>query len=108
MFSIVMAMMLAPAKEPERAKYDECLVEFHNTSVDSKMSVANFTIKAKEACTAEREAFHAKTVKDELGFNSTAKEADSYADEEVQGMLDYISEAFAANIEAGAKLMKPK
>jgi hypothetical protein len=109
-FVIIMAMLAAKADPQNMARkaFNNCLVGEHNKAIDAKSSAADFNKTAQTACTVERKAYHDIIVKNERGFGSSAKEADEFANEEVQGIVDSITSAFSQNSEASSKMVEEK
>jgi hypothetical protein len=111
--SMVMAMALsmAPTKDPvdnARKAYNNCLIELHNKAVDDKMSVTAFRDAAAAGCSAEKTSYHNLIVKAELGYKSKPADAEKYASEEVQAVIDYVTSGFGENVEKSAKLTPEK
>lgn len=103
-----LAAMAADPVETSRKSYSNCLREFHNTSVTEKLSNSDFRDKVKLACEAERTAYQSTLVRSERSFGASVKEAEAYAAEEIQIIIDVISTAFADNAGQGAKLLPEK
>ncbi len=100
-----LAAMTADPIEASRKAYSNCLREFHNTSVVDKISISDFREKIKLACETERTAYQSTLVRSERSFGASVKEAEAYAAEELQIVIDVISTAFADNAGEGAKLL---
>jgi hypothetical protein len=110
--TFAMAMiMAAPKADPvnnARKALNNCLVELHNKAVSDKVSEGDFDKNLNTGCTAEKDTYRNLIVKAELGFGSKKAEAEKYADEEAQAVVDYIKTAFADNVKSGAQLQNEK
>ncbi len=91
-----------------RKAYNNCLVEVHNTAVKAKTPASDFNKAAQEACNPEKTVYHDIIAKGERGFGSSAKEADEYANGEVQSIIDSVTEAYGENLQKGATLVQEK
>ena len=109
-FVIIMAMMAAKADPQDIARkaFNNCLVGEHNKAIDAKSSPAAFNKDIQAACPTERTAYHDIIAKNERGFGSSVKDANEYADEETQSVVDSVTSAFGNNLESGAKLVEEK
>ncbi len=109
-FVIIMAMLAGKADPQDMARkaFNNCLVGEHNKAVDAKSSTSDFNKAIQAACPTERAAYHDIIAKNERGFGSSAKEADEYANEETQSIVDSVTGAFGGNMEAGTKLVEEK
>ncbi|APG62682.1 hypothetical protein LPB140_07635 [Sphingorhabdus lutea] len=111
---IILAALLAstPAfadkMDDSRAAYAKCLTEFHNEQIDAGSSVRSFNQSVVEACAEQKAAFTKMVVASEKGFGSSTSEAEAYAGEEVQIMIDAITTQFQANIEEKTKIIQEK
>jgi hypothetical protein len=109
---MAIAMSMAPAKadpvDNARKAFSNCIMELHNKSVGDKMSTSAFRDAANSACTTEKTTFHNLIVKAEIGYKSKPADAEQYAKEEVQTVIDNIISAFGDNVESGAKLTLEK
>jgi aromatic ring-opening dioxygenase catalytic subunit (LigB family) len=103
-----MAAMKADPMDNARKAFNNCMIEVHNKAVGEKVSPSNFLKTAESACTAERTTYHDMMVKAERGYGSSQKDAEAYANEEVQMMVDGIVSSFNENAESGAKLTPEK
>jgi hypothetical protein len=84
------------------------MVEVHNKAMEAKSSPSEFNKVAQGACMPERTTYHDIIAKGERGFGSSAKEADQYANEEVQSIVDSITSAFGQNSEKGSTMVPEK
>ncbi len=103
-----MAAMKADPLDDARRAFNNCMIETHNTAVTEKVSPSAFIKTTETACPVERTAYRDILVKSERSYGSSAKEAEQFANEEVQGLIDSIVTAFNENVENGAKLTAEK
>jgi hypothetical protein len=114
MMTLVAAMMLSMAAQKAdpmnnaRKAFNNCMIETHNKGVTDKVSPSDFLKTAEAACPTERTAYHSMMVKAERGYGSSQKDAEAFANEEVQMMIDGVVSAFNENAETGAKLSPEK
>jgi hypothetical protein len=110
MFALVLSMAPAKADPVDNARkaFNNCMIEVHNKSVGEKMSVSAFRDAADTACTTEKSTYHDLIVKQELGYKSKPADAEQFAKEEVQAVIDYVTSAYSDNVEAGAKMTPEK
>ncbi len=114
MMTLVAALMLSMAAQKAdpmnnaRKAYNNCMIETHNKGVTDKVTPSDFLKTAESACTTERTIYHDMMVKAERGYGSSAKDAEQFAKEEVQMMIDGIVSSFNENAETGAKLTPEK
>lgn len=91
-----------------RKAFNNCMIEIHNTAVSEKVSPSNFVKTTETACTTQRTAYHGILVKSERSYGSNAQDAEQYANEEVQGLIDSVVSAFNENVDSGAQLSREK
>jgi hypothetical protein len=103
-----MAAMKADPMDNARKAYNNCMIETHNKGVTDKVSPSDFLKAAEAACPTERTTYHSMLVKAERGYGSSQKDAEQFANEEVQMMIDGVVSAFNENAETGAKLTPEK
>jgi hypothetical protein len=103
-----MAAMKADPLDNARKAFNNCMIETHNVAVGEKASPSAFLKTAEAACTAERTAYHDVMVKAERGYGSSLKDAEKFANEEVQMIVDSVVSSFNENVESGAKLTPEK
>lgn len=103
-----MAAMKADPLDNARKAFNNCMIEAHNTAVGEKASPSAFLKTTETACTTERTSYRDIMVKAERGYGSSLKEAEKFADEEVQMIIDSIVSSFNENVESGAKLTPEK
>ncbi len=107
----MMLSMVAQKADPlntARKALNNCMVEVHNKGVTDKTSPSDFLKTAEVACPTERTAYHGMLVRAERGYGSSQKDAEKYADEEIQMMIDGVVTAFNENVDSGAKLSLEK
>lgn len=105
---LTMAAMKGDALDTARKAYNNCMIETHNKAVGEKTSPSDFLKAAESACQAERTAYHGIMVRAERGYGSSQADAEKFANEEVQMMVDAIVSSFNENVESGAKLTPEK
>ena len=103
-----MAAMKADPLDNARKAFNNCMIEVHNKAVGEKVSPSDFLKTADGACTAERTVYRDIMVKAERGYGSSQKDAEQFAGEEVQMIVDGIVSSFNENVESGAKLTPEK
>jgi hypothetical protein len=103
-----MAAMKADPLDNARKAFNNCMIETHNVAVGEKSSPSAFVKTTETACTAERTAYHDILVKAERGYGSSLKDAEKFANEEVQMIVDSVVSSFNENVESGAKLTPEK
>ena len=114
MITILAAMALSMAAQngdpvnTARKTFNNCMIEIHNKGVTDKASPSEFVKAAEVACEAERAGYRSMLVKAERGYGSSQKDAEQFATEEVQMIVDGIVAAFNENAENGAKLSPEK
>lgn len=114
MMTLVAAMMLSMTAQKAdpmnnaRKAFNNCMIETHNKGVTDKVSPSDFLKTAETACPTERTTYHSMLVKAERGYGSSQKDAEQFANEEVQMMVDGVVSSFNENVETGAKLTAEK
>jgi hypothetical protein len=103
-----MAAMKADPLDNARKAFNNCMIETHNVAVGDKASPSAFVKTTETACTAERTAYRDIMVKAERGYGASLKDAEKFANEEVQMIVDSIVTSFNENVESGAKLTPEK
>ena len=110
--ALAMALSMAPAKadpvDIARKAFNNCLIETHNKGVTEQMSLAAFNDNMKTACADQKAAYHDLIVKSERGYGSKPAEAEAYANDEVQLIVDSVTSAFADNVESKGQLIPEK
>jgi hypothetical protein len=95
-----MAAMKGDAMDNARKAFNNCMIETHNTAVGEKASDA--------ACPTERAAYKEILIKSERSYGSSMADAEKFAAEEIQMIVDSIVTSFNENVENGAKLTPEK
>ena len=103
-----MAAMKGDAMDNARKAYNNCMIEVHNVAVTEKASPSAFIQTSDAACPTERAAYKAILVKSERSFGSSQAEAEKFAAEEIQMLIDSVVTSFNENVEGGAKLTPEK
>ncbi len=103
-----MAAMKGDAMDNARKAFNNCMIETHNTAVGEKASPSAFIKTSDEACPTERAAYKEILVKSERSYGSSQSEAEKFASEEIQMIVDSIVSSFNENLENGAKLTPEK
>jgi hypothetical protein len=103
-----MAAMKADPMDNARKAFNNCMIETHNKGVEEKLSPSSFTKAADEACLPERTAYRDILIKSERSYGSSQKDAEKFASEEVQMIVDSVVSSFNENVESGAKLTPEK
>jgi len=102
------AAMKGDAMDNARKAYNNCMIEVHNVAVAEKASPSAFIKTTDTACPTERAAYKAILVKSERSYGSSQAEAEKFAAEEVQMLIDSVVTSFNENVENGAKLTPEK
>jgi hypothetical protein len=114
MMTLVTAMMLSMAAQKAdpldnaRKAFNNCMIEAHNTAIEEKASPSSFVKTAESACATQKTTYRDTMVRAERGYGSSQKEAEKFADEEVQMIIDGVVSSFNENIESNAKLSPEK
>jgi hypothetical protein len=103
-----MAAMKGDAMDNARKAYNNCMIEVHNVAVTEKASPSAFIQTSDAACPTERAAYKAILVKSERSYGSSQAEAEKFAAEEIQMLIDSVVTSFNENVENGAKLTPEK
>lgn len=103
-----MAAMKADPQDDARKALNNCLVKEHNDAVEAKKSGSDFNDQVAAACVDTRKAYFDLIVRAEMGFKSKKADAEQYANEEIQSVVDSITSQFGDNVSTGAKLQPEK
>jgi hypothetical protein len=103
-----MAAMKGDAMDNARKSFNNCMIEVHNNAVSEKASPSAFIQTSDAACPTERAAYKEILLKSERSYGSSQTEAEKFASEEIQMIVDSIVTSFNENIEGGAKLTPEK
>lgn len=87
---IAMAMTMAAADPVDTARKDfnDCLAKFTNESLDAKKGQSDYTKEVSAACPAEKTKLVELMVKAEMQYGGKKDEAESYASDETQMIID--------------------
>lgn len=114
MFTLVAATMLSmatmkgDAMDNARKAFNNCMIEAHNTGVKEKVSPSDFVKAADTACPTQRAAYKEILVRSERSYGGSLADAEKFASEEVQMIVDSVVSAFNENVENGANLTPEK
>ena len=103
-----MAAMKGDPMDDARKAFNNCMIETHNTAVGEKASPSDFIKTSDAACPTERAAYKEILVKSERSYGSSVADAEKFAAEEIQMIVDSIVTSFNENVESGAKLTPEK
>lgn len=103
-----MAAIKADPMDNARKAFNNCMIETHNVAVGAKAGPSDFLKTAEGACSTERTAYRDILIRSERSYGSSQKEAEKFADEEVQMIVDSVVSSFNENVENGAKLTPEK
>ena len=103
-----MAAMKGDAVDNARKAFNNCMIEVHNVAVSEKLTPSAFIKKSDEACPTERAAYKAILVKAERSYGSSLADAEKFAAEEIQMLVDSVVTSFNENVEGGSKLTPEK
>lgn len=87
---VAMAMTMAQGDpvDSARASFNACLTSYTNEALDAKKTPGAFTKEVSDACTPEKTALISAMVKAEMQYGGKQAEAESYAGEETQMIID--------------------
>ena len=105
---LTMAAAKANPLNDARKAFNNCMIEVHNAAIVEKQSPSAFIKTSEAACPDQRAAYHAIVVKTDMANKSTKSQAEEFASEEVQYMIDGIVASFNDNVESGGKLVLEK
>ena len=103
-----MAAMKGDAMDNARKAFNNCMIETHNTAVGEKASPSDFIKTSDAACPTERAAYKEILIKSERSYGSSMADAEKFASEEIQMIVDSVVASFNENVENGAKLTPEK
>jgi hypothetical protein len=103
-----MAAMKGDPQDDARKAFNNCLVKEHNDAVEAKKSGPEFNDQVAASCVETRKTYHDLIVRAELGFKSKPADAEEFAKEEIQAVIDSITSQFGDNVASGAKLQTEK
>ena len=103
-----MAAMKGDPMDNARKAFNNCMIEVHNVAVTEKSAPSAFIRTTDTACPTERAAYKDILVKSERSYGSSLAEAEKFAAEEIQMLVDSVVTSFNENVEGGAKLTPEK
>jgi len=103
-----MAAMKGDPMDNARKAFNNCMIEVHNVAVSEKVTPTAFIKTSDEACPTERAAYKAILVKAERSYGSSLADAEKFAAEEIQMLVDSVVTSFNENVEGGSKLTPEK
>lgn len=103
-----MAAMKSDPMDNARKAFNNCMIATHNKAIDDKTPPNSFTKMADESCVTERAAYREILIKSERSYGSNQNDAEKFANEEVQMIVDSIVTSFNENVENNAKLTAEK
>lgn len=103
-----MAAMKGDAMDNARKALNNCMIEVHNIAVTEKSAPSAFIKTTDAACPTERAAYKDILVKSERFYGSSLADAEKFAAEEIQMLIDSVVTSFNENVEGGAKLTPEK
>lgn len=87
-----------------RKAFNNCLIDEHNTAIETNMPVSDFNKQAQEACPEAKQAYLDIIIKSEREYGSSQSEAAEYANEEAQMIVDYITRTYSLNAEGHGRM----
>jgi hypothetical protein len=88
MIAMAMTMAAADPVDTARKEFNDCLVKFTNESLDAKKPQPEFTKESATACPVEKAKLVELMVKAEMQYGGKKDEAESYANDEAQMIID--------------------
>jgi hypothetical protein len=96
---VAIMLAMAPAKNDPvtnaRKAFSNCLVDVTIASLDKKDAETAFAEIAKAACPDEKAKFRSAVIASERGFGSKISDAEEFASDEVQGLIERYTGSFA-------------
>lgn len=109
--ALALAMSMAAGKaDPQdvaRKTFFNCLVDLSVENLDKDVSASDYTKLAQEACTDKKTLYHDIIAKAERAYSKPA-EADKYANEEVQMIIDASTRDYGTFRQDKARPVKEK
>jgi hypothetical protein len=103
-----MAAMKGDAMDNARKAFNNCMIEVHNVAVTEKAAPSTFIKTSETACPTERAAYKEILVKSERSYGSSQADAEKFAAEEIQMVVDSVVTSFNVNVEGGSELTPEK
>jgi hypothetical protein len=86
--AFAMSMAQGDPVETARKSLNACMTTYTNAALDAKTAPGEFTKQASDACKAEKTTFIEAMVKSEMQYGGKKAEAEGYASEEAQMIVD--------------------
>ncbi|MEM1131685.1 MAG: hypothetical protein AAGH53_01985 [Pseudomonadota bacterium] len=101
-------MVAAQAADADalRKAYSNCMVDVTIENLDNKVKERAFRNVAKDACPAERAAYIEAIVKDEMEYDATQEEAQKYATEEADGIIEAMAGGYGDMVASNTRPSK--
>lgn len=99
-------LVVQDAQEDARISYNNCLVDVHNQAIKLGTATNEFKKDVPSQCTPQRKIYYDIIYSNEKSDGISNSEADEYALEECNSVLDYIIREYTANFETKAELGK--
>ena len=103
-----MAAMKGDALDNARKAFNNCMIEVHNVAVTEKVTPSAFIKTSDTACPTERAAYRELLVKSERSYGSSLADAEKFAAEEIQMLVDSVVARFNDNVEDDGQLTPEK
>jgi hypothetical protein len=103
-----MAAMKGDPLDDARKGFNNCLIREHNEAVKVKKTGSEFNELIQKACTTERQSYFDLLVRSERSYGSKQADAEKYANEEIQMMIDGTTSAYGENASNGGQLAEEK
>lgn len=102
---VAMAMTMAQGDPVDAARntFNTCLTKYTNESLDAKKSPSEFTKEVLTMCTAEKTALMDAMIKSEMQYGGKKAEAESYAGEETQMIIDSYVGSYGDYLESNTR-----
>jgi transcriptional regulator CtsR len=108
--AIFLSMAAAKASPFNEARkdYSNCLIEVHNKAIGDKTAESEILGLMQAACITQRDSYKIQIVKQQRSFGSSASEAEEYAGEELQIVIENLTENYASNLVNKSTLVAEK
>lgn len=103
-----MAAMKGDALDNARKAFNNCMIEVHNVAVTEKSTPSAFIKTSDTACPTERAAYRELLVKSERSYGSSLADAEKFAAEEIQMLVDSVVSNFNENAKDNRTLTPEK
>jgi len=101
--ALTMAVYIANPMEEALDSYNDCLIGKLLEHLDQKSTKKGFEKASETTCDKERQHFRKLVITDERDFGSSQAEAESYADEEVRGVINSHVENYGEYLKSGTR-----